>query len=79
MKVCRGLTAVWTNAQGSELDSELDEPGCRKEREEFDRAIEYLSNLVEWFEEKKQSEKADQWQRDEFSRILSELATKRGE
>ena len=63
MKVCRGITAVWTNAQGSELDYELDERGNRKEREEFDRAIDYLNNLVHWFEEKKQREKAEQKRR----------------
>lgn len=79
MKVCRGITAVWNNAQDSELAYRLDEPGCRKQREEFDRAMDYLSDLVHWFEEKKQREKADQWRRDEFSRILSELETERGE
>ena len=78
-KVCRGITTIWTNAMGSELNYDLDEPGNRKEREEFDRAIAYLSSLVHWFEEKKQREKADQQRRDEFSRVLSALATKRGE
>jgi hypothetical protein len=79
MKVCRGITAVWTNAQGSQLDYRLSEPGRRKQREEFDRAIDYLSDLVRWFEEKKQREKADEQRRDDFNRVLSALATKRGE
>lgn len=79
LKACRGITAVWTNALGSELDYDLDEPGNRKEREEFDRAIDYLSALVSWFENKKQREKLEQQRRDDFNRVLNAVLHKRGE
>ncbi|MGB1593704.1 MAG: hypothetical protein ACPIOQ_13205, partial [Promethearchaeia archaeon] len=75
----RGITAVWTNAQASELDYMLSEPGNEKEREEFDRAIDYLSDLVHWFENKKQRQKLEQQRRDDFNRVLNSVLNKRGE
>ena len=69
LKACRGMKTIWARTQQSELD--LTAEG--EEREELDSGMRYISDLVWWFENKKQREKEEKKRRDTFSKILSEM------
>ena len=51
-KVCRGIMLICTNTDSSELDF----TATGKKWEELDAGMRYITDLVWWFENKKQRE-----------------------